>query len=107
IIYSRPALRGRDVWKNGVLGDTLWRTGANAATLFRTDAMLMIGSAMIPAGTYTLWTHTIKDGAEYELVINKQTGQWGTSYDPKQDLARVPLTRKSVGASAERFTLSV
>jgi hypothetical protein len=42
IDYGRPALRGRDVWANGVLGDTLWRTGANAATQFRTDVDLVL-----------------------------------------------------------------
>jgi len=56
IDYGRPALRGRDVWVNGVLGDTLWRTGANAATQLRTNVDLVVGGATVPAGTYTLWT---------------------------------------------------
>ena len=105
--YGRPALRGRDVWKNGVLGDTLWRTGANAATQFHTDADLVVGGQTIPAGTYTLWTHTIKDGAQYELVFNKQTGQWGTEHHGEQDLVRVPLTVSRLSTPAERFTIAV
>jgi DUF2911 family protein len=105
--YSRPALRGRDVWKNGVLGDTLWRTGANAATQFHTDADLVVGGQTIPAGTYTLWTHTMKDGSQYELVFNKQTGQWGTEHHAEQDLVRVPLTVSPLSPPAERFTIAV
>jgi hypothetical protein len=103
--YGRPALRGRDVWTTGVLGDTLWRTGANAATQFRTDVDLVVGGAPVPAGTYTLWTATTANG--YRLVINKQVGQWGTMYDPKRDLVRVPLRESSVSQPIERFTIAV
>jgi hypothetical protein len=104
IDYGRPALRGRDVWANGVLGDTLWRTGANAATQFRTDVDLVLGGKTIPAGIYTLWTATT---GGYQLVVNKQVGQWGTVYDSKQDLVRVPLHESSVATPAERFTIAV
>ena len=105
IDYGRPALRGRDVWVNGVLGDTLWRTGANAATQFRSDADVVIGGAAVPAGTYTLWTATSPGG--YRLAINRQVGQWGTVYDAKLDLVRVPLQVSSVSSPVERFTIDV
>jgi hypothetical protein len=105
IDYGRPALRGRDVWVNGVLGDTLWRTGANAATQFRSDVDLVIGGATVPAGTYTLWTATTPSG--YRLAINRQIGQWGTVYDATRDLVRVPLRESAVATPAERFTIDV
>ena len=107
IDYGRPSLRGRNAWVNGVLGDTLWRTGANAATQFRTESDLRIGGQIVPAGTYTLWTHAFPGNSRYELVINKQIGQWGTIYDPTQDLMRVPLTVRSVPASVEKFTMMI
>ena len=102
IDYGRPALRGRDVWVNGVLGDTLWRTGANAATQLRTDVDLVVGGATVPAGSYTLWTAVTPGG--YRLVINRQTGN---AYDARSDLARVPLTESVVPAPVERFTIAV
>ncbi len=105
IDYGRPSLRGRDVWTKGVLGDTLWRTGANAATQFRTDRDVMIGGTVVPAGTYTLWTAASPNG--YHLAINKQFGQWGTEYDAKRDLARVPLRESAAAAPVERFTIAV
>lgn len=101
--YGRPALRGRDVWVNGVLGDTIWRTGANAATQLRTDANLVIGGTAVPAGTYSLWTRTTPTG--YELIINKQAGQWGTEYHRERDLARIPLRESRAATPAERFTI--
>jgi prepilin-type processing-associated H-X9-DG protein len=103
--YGRPALRGRNVWVNGVLGDTIWRTGANAATQLRSDADLTIGGAPVPAGIYSLWTHRTPSG--YELIVNKQAGQWGTEYHPDRDLVRVPLRETSVSVPVERFTILV
>jgi hypothetical protein len=105
IDYGRPSLRGRDVWRNGVLGDTLWRTGANAATQLHTDADIMIGGSVVPAGTYSLWTSASPNG--YHLAVNKQFGQWGTEYDPKRDLVRVPLRETPLASPVERFTIAV
>lgn len=104
--YSRPVTRGRRVWgTNGVLNDTLWRTGANAATQFRTSAPITIGGRQVPAGTYTLWTLAVP--GRYQLIINKQTGQWGTVYDPAQDLVRVPAQARALGSPVEQFTIVV
>jgi hypothetical protein len=103
--YGRPALRGRDVWVNGVLGDSLWRTGANAATQFRSDVDLVVGGATVPAGTYTLWTATTPGG--YRLVFNRQVGQWGTVYDAARDLVRVPVRESSIASPVERFTIDI
>ena len=102
----RPALRGRNVWQRGVLGDTIWRTGANAATEFSTSADLLMNGQTIPAGKYTLWTHTTSSGS-YELIFNKQTGQWGTVYNAQQDLVRVPLQVSSLPSPMDRFTITV
>jgi hypothetical protein len=107
IDYGRPALRGRDVWVNGVLGDTLWRTGANAATQIQTDVDLLIAGQTIPAGKYSLWTHVFPRNSGYELIFNKQFGQAGTSHDFNQDFVRVPLSVKRVAISAERFTMMI
>jgi hypothetical protein len=104
--YGRPAARGRDVWQNGVLGDTIWRTGANAATQLNTSADLVVNGVTIPAGKYTLWTHTRSAGG-YQLIVNKQVGQWGTEYRPEQDLTRAPADAPPTPEPVERFTISV
>jgi hypothetical protein len=107
IDYGRPSLRGRNVWTNGVLGDTIWRTGANAATELTTLRDIRINGQTIPAGKYTLWTHVLPRNARYELIINRQTGQWGTIYNAAQDLMRVPLTERTTRNSVERFTMAI
>ena len=106
IDYGRPSVRGRTVW-GGLLVpyNAVWRTGANAATQISTSSDLVIGGVTVPAGKYTLWTWAAPEG--YQLVINKQTGQWGTEYKADQDLARVPLTATPLARPVEQFTFAV
>jgi hypothetical protein len=39
--------------------------------------------------------------------VNKQTGQWGTNYDEKQDLGRTKMTVKPVKSTVETFAIAV
>jgi hypothetical protein len=103
--YGRPRKRGREIFGNVVPWNQVWRTGANGATQFTTDMPLTMGSATIPAGSYTLWTLPTPSGAK--LIINRQTGQWGTDYDSTQDLVRVDLERERLSAPVDQFTISV
>ena len=40
-------------------------------------------------------------------MINNQTGQWGTDYDQKQDLARVALKKTAISPAVEQFTILI
>ncbi|UCC84829.1 MAG: DUF2911 domain-containing protein [Gemmatimonadota bacterium] len=103
--YSQPATRGREIWGGLVPYDEVWRTGANAATSFTTDRDLEIGGAEVPAGSYTLFSIFTAESAQ--LIINRQTGQWGTMYDEAQDLVRINLTPEALAEPVERFTISI
>jgi hypothetical protein len=103
--YSRPRKRGRPIFGGVVAWDRIWRLGANAATHFSTTADLEAAGRVIPAGTYTLWMLPSPAGAT--LIINGQTGQWGTSYDPGHDLARVELERAPWAPPVEQFTIAL
>jgi len=106
--YGRPSKRGRVLF-NG-LGDmkwgTVWRTGANEATHFTTSKPLAFGAITVPAGTYTLFTK-LEENGKWELIVNKQTKQWGTDYDMKQDLVRIPMTVTSNNAVVEKMEIMV
>jgi opacity protein-like surface antigen len=105
IDYARPSMRGRKIMGELVPYDKVWRTGANAATTLKTSAALEIGGAAVPAGTYTLYT--LPGEKAWNLIINKQTGQWGTVYDQAQDLARVDLKVGATAAPVEQFTITL
>lgn len=105
IDYSRPSMRNRKIFGGLVPYGQIWRTGANAATSLKTDVDLTIGGAAVPAGSYTLFTIPSETG--WKLIINKQTGEWGTDYDEKQDLARVDMKVAKNATPTEQFTISL
>ncbi len=106
IDYGRPAKRGRIVFGSTVVPwGQVWRTGANAATQFRTDRALEMGGVVVPAGSYTLWTIPAPGG--WKLLINGQTGQWGTAHDPARDLFQLDLRTSTLPAPVERFVIRV
>jgi hypothetical protein len=104
IDYSRPSLKGRKVGQELAPYGKVWRTGANEATALNTAIDLNIGGAKVPAGKYTLYT--LPSEGTWKLIINKQTGQWGTQYDESQDLARVDMKQTALPQSVEQFTIS-
>ena len=106
IDYGRPLARGRVLLGNIMPFDEVWRTGANAATQFTTSAPVTLAGMHMPAGTYTLWSVPRPDG-HADLIVNKQSGQWGTDYDPKQDLGKAPLSVNSAASPVEKFTISI
>ncbi|HJX82977.1 MAG TPA: DUF2911 domain-containing protein [Candidatus Angelobacter sp.] len=105
ISYSRPSVKGRKVMGDLVPYGQVWRTGANEATTLTTGIDLNIGGAKVPAGTYTLYT--LPSEGTWKLIINKQTGQWGTEYNQDQDLSRVDMTKSELVVAVEQFTISL
>jgi Protein of unknown function (DUF2911) len=105
IEYGRPYMRGRKIVGGLVPYGRVWRTGADAATTLTTDTPLVIGGAMVPAGKVTLYT--LPGASGWKLIINKQTGQWGTEYNEAQDLARVDLTSRTLTSPVDQFTISI
>ena len=103
--YSRPSKRDRIVWGGVVPWNTVWRTGANLATHFTTDADLVIEGVTVPAGSYTLFTWPTQQ--ETQLIISKQTGQWGTVYREENDLARIVMRVEQLDQPVEKFTITI
>jgi len=103
--YGRPAKRGRVVYGGIVPYGEVWRTGANAATQFRTDRTLDFGGVKIPPGLYTLWTLPGAQG--WKLIVNSQTGQWGTEHHADRDIATIDMTVGTLPQPQERFTVVI
>jgi hypothetical protein len=103
--YGRPSKRNREIFGGLVPFGRVWRTGANEATTLVTDRALAFGSLSVPAGTYTLWTLPDKD--RWQLIVNRQTGQWGTEYDQSKDLGRVPMKVEPLSAPVEQLVIKL
>jgi hypothetical protein len=104
IDYGQPHARGRTIVGSTMVPfDQPWRTGANEATSLVTDVDLTIGGAVVPKGSYTLYTLPSRSG--WKLIINKNTGQWGTDYAPEHDLARVDLRARELREPLDSFSI--
>jgi len=111
IKYAAPSVRNRKIFGPGgrVSQDgtyPVWRAGANNATAFHTDANLDIKGLQVPAGDYTIYVH-VGDPAHWELIINKQTGQWGTVYNQAMDLGRVKMDMSKPPAPIETYKMTL
>ena len=111
IKYSAPSVRGRQIFGEGGLISKdktapVWRAGANSATALHTDGTLDIKGLTVPPGDYTLFV--LPTTTPWQLIVNKQTGQWGLTYDQAQDLGRVPMDMSKPPATVEtlKYTLS-
>ncbi len=103
--YSSPAIKGRTVWGELVPYDKVWRTGANEATLVTFSKDVMVEGQRLPAGKYSLYT--IPGQKEWTVILNKQTGQWGTQYDQGQDALRVKVKPVAAKEMSERMKIDV
>jgi hypothetical protein len=111
IKYSAPSLRGRKMFgADGRISKDptwpVWRAGADDATALHTDADLMIGNLNVPKGDYTLFV-LVNPSMPWQLIVNKQTKQWGLDYDAKQDLGHVPMTIVKPSAPIETFKITL
>jgi hypothetical protein len=99
-------MRGRKIMGGLVPYGQVWRTGANPATSFVTAGDIMVGTLKVPAGAYTLYSLPAAPGTPWLLIINKQTGQWGTVYKPEMDLGRTPMKSLPVSTPQEVMSIS-
>lgn len=108
IDYGRPTLHGRTVGQmlSELKPGQFWRLGADSSTTFVTGTDLAFANKTVPAGTYSLWAEKLS-GNKWDLVFNKQHGQWGTQHDPKLDLVKVPLHESKASDSAEMVTIKL
>ncbi len=112
IRYFAPSVRGRKIFGDGGLVSRdptypAWRAGANSATSFHTDSDLDVGGLAVPKGDYTLYCW-VKNPDAWDLIVSKETGQWGLSYNASSDLGRVKMTMSKPPMPVEtlKYTLS-
>ena len=108
--YGRPQVRERTVWGGTLVPfDSVWRAGANDATHLFTTRVLTLGTPgselVIPQGQYTLFVQHTRTGTW--LIVSRQTGVWGTVYNPANDLGRVAMTLAPTPSHVEEFTITV
>jgi Protein of unknown function (DUF2911) len=105
IDYGSPLMRGRTLLGDVIPYDMVWRTGANAATQFTSSMPVKIAGLQVPPGVYTLFTAPHTNGVE--LIVNKQSGQWGTEYNRRLNLGIAKIESEVNSTPVEKFSISI
>lgn len=86
--YSRPSVRGREIWGSLVPYDKVWRAGANASTKIEFSTDVKINGTDVKAGKYALYVIPSKE--EWIFIISSYVDGWGVDeYTEKTDVVRV------------------
>ncbi|TPE43514.1 DUF2911 domain-containing protein [Pontibacter mangrovi] len=105
--YSRPSMKGREIFGELVPYDKLWRTGANASTKIKFTEDVTVEGNKVPAGEYALYTIPGKD--TWTIIIHKNTKHWGDGgpdYNPAEDLVRFEVKPQQNPREVESFTIN-
>lgn len=104
VIYSRPSKRGREIFGGLVPYGKVWRTGANEATEITFFKPVSLNGEKVPAGSYSLFTRPGEQ--EWQIILNKETLQWGTRYDPSKDFVSTTVESETMPSEAESFSIT-
>jgi hypothetical protein len=105
--YSRPSVRGRDIWGKlvpygwnvqtfGTGNSAPWRAGANENTMIKFSHDAKVEGQNVPAGQYGLF-FVINEDNTAEVILSKDSRSWGSFfYDSKSDLMRAKITTREI-----------
>jgi len=108
IEYSRPSMRGREVFGNLVPFGKVWRTGADNSTKISFDTDVIISGKTIQSGTYSIFSVPNKES--WEIIFYSDVELWGVPRDWSDDkivfssMFDVKKLKKS--NNVETFTIS-
>jgi hypothetical protein len=103
--YSRPSVRGRQIFGGLLPYDKLWRLGANQNTTIEVSGPVVIDGKTLDKGEYSMFAIPGKDS--WTIIFNKNTKLWGESdYNEKEDALRVHAKVEPSGEFTETLTFS-
>ncbi len=81
--YSRPSMRGREIFGNLVPYGKIWRTGADSSTKISFSTDIMIDGKPIKSGTYSIFSIPSKNN--WVLMLYSDVDLWGVPRDWSDD----------------------
>ena len=114
--YSRPSVRGREIWGGlvhygmqnlgfGTAEESPWRAGANENTVITLSHDVQVGGKTLPQGSYALFI-VVGEGNTSTVIFSNNATSWGSYfYSPEEDVLRTEITTEEV-AHVETLTYS-
>lgn len=103
VIYSRPHLQGRTLFRDVLKYGEPWRLGANESTELDLYPDAIIGDKKIKAGRYVLYC--IPESDKWTIIINSNIDSWGLQPDSAKDIARFIIPVKQTSNRLEYYTM--
>jgi len=106
IVYSRPGVKGREIWGKLVSYDAVWRAGANEATKITFSTDVIVEGKKLKKGSYSFFAIPGKN--QWTLIFNKVADQWGAfEYNESEDALRVKVkTEKATWQEWLSYTIN-
>jgi hypothetical protein len=102
IDYSRPMLRGREIFGKLIPFDKVYRTGANASTKIETSGDITVQGKTLKAGKYAIMS--IPTSTNWTIIFSKDLNVTEQNYSQANDVLRVTARPQEV-PTVESFTI--
>ncbi|QRR03049.1 DUF2911 domain-containing protein [Dyadobacter sandarakinus] len=108
VTYGSPGKKGRLLFgreedKALLPYGKVWRTGANEATVIEIGRDVAMNGKPVKAGSYSLYS--VPGQSSWKIILNAETGQWGTEYNDGKDVLRVDVPIRIRPAVQEKFRI--
>ena len=103
--YSRPSMRGREVFGDLVPFGKMWRTGANKNTMITFSDDVTIDGQSLKAGSYAIFVTPSEKS--WDIVFYSDTQNWGTpgEWDSAKVAAKTTVEIAIMPTKVETFTI--
>jgi len=105
--YSRPSVKGREIFGGLVPYGQIWRTGANASTKITFGEDLMLENNAVEAGTYALYTIPGEDEWTVMLYTDLTLGGNVANYDEENEYLRFSVKPQEMPMTFESMTFII
>ncbi|TXD47281.1 DUF2911 domain-containing protein [Polaribacter sp. IC073] len=104
--YSRPSMRGREIFGSLEDFDKVWRTGANENTKLTFSTDFMVDGKKLKKGTYALYT--IPGKKTWDIILYSDATNWGNpaKWDASKVAAKVNVEAQDMPMDIETFTIT-
>jgi Protein of unknown function (DUF2911) len=99
--YSRPSMKGREIFGKLIPYDKVWRTGANQATVIETSTDVMVAGQKLAAGKYSLMS--IPNATEWTVIFSKNLTVSEQNYKDTDDVLRVKVPTATIASPMQSF----
>ena len=107
IDYSRPSMRGREIFGGLIPFDEIWRTGANQNSKITFSEDVEIEDSKVLKGTYSIYTKPSVNS--WQLILYNKSDNWGLprNWDENLIVLNVKVESNELPFSIETFTIAI